>query len=59
MAAFSFHRLIMGKSENLLFLQSHWRFCRNVYLVVLYVMGADPVRVGVRVGVASFRRDFF
>ena len=32
---FSFHRHIMGKSENLLFLQSDWRFCRNVYLVVL------------------------
>ena len=31
MATFSFHRLIMGKSENLLFLQSHWRFCRNVF----------------------------
>ena len=38
MATFSFHRLIMGKSENLLFLQSHWRFCRNVYLVVLYAL---------------------
>ena len=38
MATFSFHRLIMGKSENLLFLQSHWRFCKNVYLVVLYVL---------------------
>ena len=38
MATFSFHRLIMGKSENLLFLQSHWRFCRNVYLVVVYVL---------------------
>ena len=38
MATFSFHRLIMGKSENLLFLHSLWRFCRNVYLVVLNVL---------------------
>ena len=38
MATYSFQRLIMWKTENVLFLHSHWRFCRNVYLLFIYVL---------------------